>query len=233
MAQLSEGLTRKEYQDAANATLNAYNNQPETSIGNLFRASPYLEKPYISSFLDEKDETKRQEILKYLPDDLSKALKRTWHKEDNKDNTSKFVAGTSEAIAGGYNGPRFDASLLDPSVKLEDIKLRTVNEAGLNAHEFGIGWNDQQLRMQQDYNRIAYVKRSDINGNVESAPINLSPSHVRYTITEYLREHGIKARANVYINGGADDANNITITIKRDRSQAIINALENREKYIG
>jgi hypothetical protein len=232
MAQLSEGLTRQEYQDAANATLNAYNTQPETNVGNLFRATPYFEKPYISAFLGENDPKRRQAILKYLPEDLAKALKKTWISEDNKTNTNRFVKKSSAEIAAGFNGPEFDRSILDPSVRLEDIKLKTINEAGLNAHDFGIGWNDQLARLQDNYNAIAYVKPEEMDlSNQGSA--NISSSHVRYAIVECLRNNGVMGRANVYINAGADDMNSVTITIKRSRARTITNALNNRREYLG
>lgn len=233
MAQLSEGLTRRQYQDAANATLNAYNTQPETSIGNLFRATPYFEKPYIASFLEENDPKRRQEILKYLPKDLATALKRTWQTEDNKENTKRFVDNSSAELAAGFNGAQFDRSVLDPSVRLEDIKLKTVNEAGLNSHDFGLGWNDQLARLQEDYNNIGYVNQSAMRDLPDHATPNLSPSQVRYTIMEFLRNRGIQGRANVYVNAGADDINSITVTIKRDRSRAVTNALSNRSEYLG
>lgn len=233
MAQLSEGLTRNEYQDAANATLNAYNNQPKVNVGNLFRATPYMEKPYIASFLGENDPKRRQEILKYLPEDLSAALKRTWISEDNKENTGRFVKNTSSELAKGYNGTQFDRSVLDPSVRLEDIKLKTINEAGLNAHDFGLGWNDQLARLQDNYSKIGYVKMQDIDKEPEYASPNLSSSQVRYAIMEALRGAGVSGRANVYINAGADDVNSVTVTIKRNRARAVTNALGNRSEYLG
>lgn len=231
-SQLSEGLTKQEYQDAANATLNAYN-QEETTVGNLFKATPYFEKPYIAAWLEENDPDRRKEILKYLPGDLAKGLKRAWASNDKRGSTSRFVTNTSEQLAAGYNGPQFDRSLLDPSVLVEDIKLKTVKEEGLNAHDFGLGWNDQLVRLQENYNDIGYVRPGAITGGIEAASLNLSPSHVRYTIVEYLRNNGLNGRANVYINAGADDMNVVNITIKRDRSQTIVNALEDRREYLG
>lgn len=231
MAQLSEGLAKQEFVAAQNATLTAFNKNGQ-DIANLFRATPYMEKPYISAWLGENNPKRRQEILRYIPTDLGEALKKQWATNDNKEYTSIFNRNSSAEIAAGYNGPEFDRSILDPSVMLEDIKLKTIEEAGLNAHDFGLGWNEQLLRMQENYNNIAAAKVTNLNTEGFSSA-NISSSNVRYMIQEQMRAMGMPGTVQVYINNGADDVNVVQLNIKSDRSDTIIRALTNRRKYLG
>lgn len=230
MSQLSEGLVRDQYLEAKDATLKAFNSS-DGNVANLFRATPFMEKPYIEAWLNVNDPKERQEILQYLPKDLGGALERQWGKDDARLQGKSFVENTSDFMASGGDYPAFSRELMDPSVMLQDIKLKTVEEAGFDAHEFGLGWNEQMLRLQQNYNRIASVDSARYNSQPEYIVPDISPAHVRQSIIGIFARYGIDARAQVYINTGANDSNVLNITVRRDRSQSIMMSLRNYDRY--
>lgn len=231
LEQLSNGLIRQEYTKAKEATLTAFNSGGE-SIANLFRATPYMEKPYIEPWLNLQNERERREVLKYVPEELGNALKRQWRKNDEKDNTAQYIKNSSDYMAAGAPRAAFDRAILDPSVELEDIKLKTVEDAGFNAHDFGLGWNQQLLRMQNVENQIQGA-RIDARERPDLTSPSLSPEHIRMTLQQIIKDFGVFGRVNIYINEGANDVNQVEITVKRDRSQSVMNALMRRKRYVG
>lgn len=229
MSQLSSGLTRKEYQSAANATLTAFNENGQ-GVANLFRGTPYMEKPYIESWLNTRNPREREQIIKYLPAQLRTALQNQWAAGDAQEQNTDYDTRTSAYLAAGAPRYSFDRSVLDPSVELDDIKLKTVEQAGYDAHDFGLGWNQQLMRLQGQYNDISAARIEAMSSDEINHP-DLSPAHIKYTIVEQIRQAGLNGTANVYINNGADDINSLNITIRRDNSRAVIEALTNRQRY--
>lgn len=231
LAALSEGTTKQELLKAQETTLTGLNMSDEPSVANLFRASPYTEKPYVEAFLNERDPSRRKEILNYVPKDLGKALANQWRKHDESINTDVFVNETSKDIAAGRKTYAFNEKILDPRVPLEDIKLKTLESQAYDVHEHGLGWNEQMLRVQNNFNEIEAVKRQEYN-NPPTATPTLSSSQVRSAISNLINNSGLKGRVNVYINNGRDGPNSITINIRRDRALSALRALKNRESYI-
>jgi hypothetical protein len=230
MASLSEGLTSQAILEAQGATLTALNTSENGSIANLFRATPYAEKPYIESFLNERDPERRQEILNSIPDDLGQALQRQWQKHDSSGMTKAFVDNTSRDIASGRKQFAFNEQIMDPRMQLDDIKLKVVESRGYDAHEFGLGWNDQMIRVQNTFNNIQDINKAEYERLPTSDP-SINPAQVRSAISNLINSNGLKANVNVYINNGRSNGNAVTINIKRDRAQTIVNALSNRKKY--
>lgn len=231
MAALSDGLTRQNILEAQASTLTAINAADNSSVANLFRATPYTEKPYIEAFLNERDPSKRQEILNFVPKDLGMALSNQWGKHDESINTQRFVDNTSIDIAAGRKSYAFNDQILDPRINLEDIKLKTVESRGYDAHEFGLGWNEQMLRMQNSFNDIQDVHRAEYN-TPPTAQVDLNSSQVRGAILSLLHNNGLKGSANVYINNGREGPNAVTIKIRRDRALSVVRALRNRDRYM-
>lgn len=222
LAELSYGLTKNEYIQQRNNTLTAFNQSESSTVANLFRATPVFEKPYIAAFLNTKNQKERERILKYIPKELAFALKKQWNTDDNKEATSKYIDNVSQT-APKY---KFDNSIMDPSVDLSDIQLKTIQEQGLDQFEFGLGWNEQMLRMQESNKKV-----SPIDIALKEAPTStLNPGIIRATINDLFFKNNIKCSSQVYINNG-DEVNRLNIIVRRDRSLTVINALDYRRKY--
>lgn len=232
LASLSDGLTKEQFMSAQSATLTSLVNAENSSVANLFRATPYTEKPYIESFLNEHRPERRKEILNIVPKNLGLALSKQWSKHDQSINTEAFVTNTSKDIASGSRNFAFNEQVMDPRVQLEDIKLKAIQNRGWDSHEFGLGWNEQMLRIQNSVNNTHDANNINYN-DIPTAPADVNPGQVRGSILNLLHKSGIKGNANVYINNGRDGPNSVTVKIMRDRSNSVMNALRNREKYNG
>lgn len=224
MASLSQGITRDEFISARSATLESFNRESDPSIGNLFRATSNDEKPYIEAWINTTDPDERNNILNIVPQDLATALKRVWSRNDGKSFTKKRIQSISEDM--GRQFYNFDQSMMDPRIELDDIKLKTIEDKGFEAHDFGLGWNEQLLRIKESQYEIP---SANISEAVTFTP-NLSSSQIRQQLYSLFNQLGIRGTANVYINN-MDGPNVVNLTIRRDRSLAVINALRNRKQY--
>jgi len=227
MASLSEGLDRDKYTGQSRETL--FNLVREGgSYTDFFRGVYHTEKPYIESWLKENDPQRREDILRFAPQRLGQALKSYWHNDDDDFTLLQGDKDISADMASGRRVMPYSMQQLDPSVMLEDIKLKTINKAGLNAHDFGLGWQEQMVRVQNDLNRIDEV-------NLNAQPISpeiLDPSVVKSAIYMILNKMGVKGRVSLYINNHTESTNFAHITIQRDNTQSLLNSLSIRDKWI-
>jgi hypothetical protein len=112
---------------------------------------------------------------------------------------------------------------------LEDIELKVINNESLDAHEFGLGWNEQMLRIQQAQNGIQEKTLGELQYN-GSTGSEINSAQVRGIINNLFNKDNIRANTQVYVNN-IGETNNINLTVRRDRSRSIINALDYRRKY--
>ena len=231
LSMLSNGLTSEHFNTMSQATLTSFNQGEEGSVANLFRGTSVTEKPYIEAWLKERDPQKRNEILGYIPSNLGNALRTQWGRIDQADETREINYNNSATLAKGGPQYQFDAAVFDPNVELEDIKLKTLESQGFDAHEFGLGWNKQQYRMSKYQNEI---HASTMNQLSEPGPTNhnLNQGQIRSAIINQLNQQGIKSTASVNLNTHSNGNNIINVIIKRDRSRAITDALYNRNKWM-
>jgi len=221
MSDLTEGLTKQQYTTAANSTLTAFLSSDQ-NVANLFRAVPITEKPYIEGWLNVRDENERNKILEFVSPTVGEALKKQWSMSDNKTRVSQYVSNNSDP--GNRQRFNFDRSLMDPSVAFEDIKMKSVEDLGYDAHSFGLGWNDQIVRMQDQYNVINSAAVGDQLREFSRSEVSLNAGHVKQALVTALQAYSHKVRAQVYVHGDDQD-NFINITVRRDRSKTVINAM--------
>jgi hypothetical protein len=225
MADLSEGIVRQEYLDSANSTVTAFLNGGE-NVANLFKGVSGTEKPYLEGWLSVKNEKERTKILNYVSPSTAAALRQQWSKSDRGGSIAGYVRNSSDpSNRPQYN---FDRSIMDPSMEFEDIKMKSVEDLGYNAHDFGLGWNDQVVRMQQ--NEINSATRDNTLMQFNSDTVSLNSAHVKQALVGALQGYSNTVRAQVYIQND-NQQNFINITVRRDKSKSIVNALQRHKKY--
>jgi len=227
MAQLAGGLDSKKYSNQSRATLTSIL-QDGGKYADLFRAAPYRERPYLEAWLNETDPMMREEILRFAPQQLGEGIKTFWHKNDSEEGTSNFVDNTSSAIAGPRKVNMYTNQEMDPNIYLEDVKLKTIRKEGQNEHDFGLGWQEQMIRVQNDLDRI---QGSDID-QTPAYPETTDVSAVKSSLYSLFNKLGLRNNTRVYVNNHIDDDNNVEIVIKRDRLIEIQNALNNRQRFM-
>lgn len=227
MASLSEGLTREKYVNQSHETM--FNLIREGgSYTDFFRGVYHTEKPYIESWLKENNPTKRDEILRFAPERLGQALKSYWHLEDDQFSLLASNVNISADMASGRKTMPYTTQQLDPSVMLDDIKLKSVQQEGLNSHDFGLGWQEQMLRVQNDMDRIGVSNL----GATPQDPEILDPTIVKSALYSILNQMGLNGRINIYINSHIDEQNSVNITVQRDNINTIRNSLSMRDRWV-
>lgn len=227
-ANLGLGLNVEEHRNQARATLTSILNYGG-GYADFFKSVAQAEKPYIESFLKETDPQRRKEIRQYIPEKLGFALESYWQNSDSKENTNQFIQGISE---GNTRAERqaysYTSQELDPNIELEDIKLKTIQKEGLNAHDFGLGWQTQMMRVQNDLERI---EASDLE-MAGAVSTEQSPSTIRYAISNMLSSLGIKAQVRVNVNNTSSVGNYVQLTIQRDNLKKMLSSIDNRQRFL-
>jgi len=229
MANLSEGTEWDRFKNASNSTFHSLIQNESTDYTNIYRAAYDSERPYISAWLNETDKDKQQEILKIIPDRLAHVLQGHWQKSGSAINTQTFIDKTSAGEFNNTNKQQYDMRAMDPHMRTEDIKLKAINNAALNAHDFGLGWGEQMLRAQNSFNTISDV---DMNADYNNASL-VDPGTVKAAIMNLLIQNGLQARVRVNINDHVDgDANKISLTIQHNRLKEIRSAVDFRARFM-
>ena len=115
------------------------------NLGDIMSASYYKEKPYILPFVYETDPSERSKILTAVPDSLRRVLIREWASRDyglindryNKELPENQLLPSPEWL--GWS----------PEVELEDVEYKVLQQEGLNARDYGLGFNNQLNRIAQ------------------------------------------------------------------------------------
>ena len=167
----------------------------------MYRATPPAERPFIMSFIRETDNEERGRILDLVPEDIGEVLKSKWAKVDGGIYNDKISRGITQPL------PTPDWAGWAPEVPLEDVKVKVIEQEGMDAHDFGLGWYDQMNRI----NESPWLSNISADmGNTTRATnmtYNQNISEMRRTIEMTLSRLGIQA--TITVTPGAQ--NNITI----------------------
>jgi len=171
------------------------------SWGNMYRATPPQERPYIMAFISEDDITERANILRHVPEEVGDILKTKWAFRD------KVNYSTVLSKQATYPMPSPDWLGWSPSVPIEDVKLKVVERAGLDVHDFGLGFANQMNRVN-DSPWLDSVSVDMVNSTRKPAlTYNQSISEIKNSIESILRSNGISSTITV----APSSTNNITI----------------------
>lgn len=141
----------------------------------LWSAVPKKERPYFARFIDERDDSSREHILEISPDYMKPIYLSLWKQSMPKDagfssdilnkQYERYVEnrGTNDEQVQAYFSnmklPSKNWAGWHPSVFVEDFKIKTIMDHGLDHHEFGI-W-DQDIRRAE---ANQYSSSIDIHG---------------------------------------------------------------------
>ena len=188
---LYEQTGHEDYLEEARATMTGLipTDLSRKSWSRFYRATPYIEKPFVIPFLKEQDPLERKEILQSVSPDVGNVLRIKWAKMDGL----RSDADTSHRSL--QPSPPPDWAGWSPEVNLDDVELKTVVNQGFDAHDFGLGWSDQMRRIRNSPNipgpidMAAPVRPSGRGG---SAPL-LNQAAVKQMIERTLQGAGLSA----------------------------------------
>ena len=186
----------------------------DVNVHQAMRSLSTFEKPYFISWMKETNPNEREHILSMVPEDVGNLLKAKWGLTYDTPSPSKFENPT----------PNADWEGLLPTENLDDIKLKTINQEGLRASDFGLGWYDQQRRVSgsnADLNPITNVN--------QVATTNHVAAKIRNALCQQLRSVARRPLVNVSLTPGTgSDSVQINLNIMRDRFMDIANSLRAR-----
>ena len=202
------------YQTAASETLwNISHSGYQVGVRQAMRSISSFEKPYFLTWMKETNPIERENILEHVPEEVGNLLKAKWGMSYDLPKPSKY-----EMMI-----PNSDWEGLLPNDNLDDIKYKTINQEGLRANDFGMGWYDQQRRTatsQFELNPIENPNDILSSNNVASR----IKSALMRTLGTYVRRPLI----SISITPGGSDSVKLNIRLMRDRFNDIKEALRTR-----
>ena len=123
---------------------------------------------------------------------------------------------------GMYQQPSILNPIMDPTQNIEDFQAVTIANAGLDNHDFGMGWRDQMNRINSGASSAVPI---NINANsVEMPdPTNISPETLTIALRDILNRAGYEGSVvNVSSSYAMSDSCDLVINIKRDSTNNII-----------
>lgn len=107
----------------------------------LMRALTPKEREYIPRFLETTSSKERQQILKYVPEDIKRILQGSWGlKVDKQEDIEDYF--------DGHYLPGANWSGWNASTNLDDIKIKVMKKEGINPTLSGY-WQQDQARAEQ------------------------------------------------------------------------------------
>ncbi len=231
MYQMTGHQRYKQFADETMTGLDPYDRSKQ-GWTNMYRAIPYAEKPFFSAFLKTTNPNDRSRILAVAPDEVANLLRIRWDLEEGRRNTkarddlrrdqdvSSFVR--DEGI------PEMDWMGWNPNVNLDDIKLKSVEKEGFDAHDFGLGWKDQMRRMDNSpfqFGSVDMTKMTHYDGDFLQQETFTNRHEMQAAIQQIIQSFGAKGSVSVDSIPGSQgigptgqQPSQVTINVTRSRS---------------
>ncbi len=198
-------LQALQYKEERDTTL--YATDPYDDRMKVMQAFPYKDKWFFSEFA-EANERDREKILKLVPENQRRIYKALWGMglEDQK---------PLEYYMEKYDIPDWTWEGWKPEYNLEDVKVKVVQEAGLDLSDFNF-WND-------DIEASQYVPDLQPDGNSyegSSASSFEGYNALRQNIINILQGQGLQ-NVKVSVLPSYGEETHVDFTYMEDRSKEI------------
>jgi mRNA-degrading endonuclease YafQ of YafQ-DinJ toxin-antitoxin module len=167
------------------------------SMTAVARAVPNEIKPYIFSFMGEKDPGERERIASTVPGDVANLLRVKWALMDKDRGAALEVANAmndSNDLTTYYRDhhlPGEESLVWNPNINLDDVMVKTVENEGMSAHDFGHGWFSQARRIKYSPHIPGPIDISDPTGLSPYPSGELDVASARSIIRNILTQFGI------------------------------------------
>jgi len=187
--------------------------ETDVNIYNAFSAMPTWDRPFWTAFL-EAPESNRERILKIADSQMGDMLKMAWGRGE------EVSMPNPDVFFSTYNKPSSLHPLMSPNVDIGDYQTATVLNEGMEAHDFGMGWRDQMLRIKNN----PLIQPIDINGiSSEIGAMNLSQAEVTDAVRQILDRMGyVGSTVNVRIVPVDNDETSVVLNVRRTYAAEIV-----------
>lgn len=210
-------LQALQYKEERDSTL--YGVDPYDDRMKVMQAFPYKDKRFFNDFVNANEE-EREKLLKLLPDNEKRVYKALWGMglEEQK---------PLEYYMEKYNIPDWSWEGWRPEYNLDDIKVKAVQEAGLDLSDFNF-WEDDVAASQYvpDLNRGGNEFRGEQSSNFQGFQA------LRQNLINILQGQGLQnVRVSVSPSNGSESQ--VSMTYRQDRSREIEeNLRQNMSQYL-
>ena len=199
--------------EAMNTIWNISHTGYDVGVSQAMKSLSAFEKPYFLSWMKETNPIERDHILEMVPEEVGNLLKAQWGLSYETPSPSKY-----ESMI-----PNADWEGLIPNNDLSDLKVRTINQEGLRANDFGLGWYDQQRRMAN-----SQFELNPVTDPSEVMSSNNVASKVKSALMRALGSMSRRPLIAVSMSPTGDDFVKVTLNLKRDRFNDIKEAMRSR-----
>jgi len=201
--QLYEQTGDPEYLKRSRETI--YGVTPMSTPAEFYRSAPYMERPFFWSFASVRDKTQQDRIKQRVSPTMRKLLEFYWSGD------KKFTNPMIEDYNPGFRMPAEDWMGWREDIPLEDIQVKTVKMEGYDAHDFGLGWKPQELRMHNSPYAIKPIDISSPSG-ISYGQENLDAIDIKNFIQNVLQRYGI-TNANITVTKSQGKGATISLNI--------------------
>jgi hypothetical protein len=194
------------------------------SMTDVARAVPSDIKPYIFSFMAEKDPRERERIAAEVPENVANVLRVKWALADKDSalatrvNDDMRQANDLTSYFKNHNLPAESNLLWNPNVPLEDVQLKTVEHEGFSAHDFSMGFSQQVRRIKYSPSTPGPIDISNPTG--EPVDSYVDTRAVTDTIKSVLGQYGV---GNIRVSAVSTPGmgSRVTINLNVDHSDLV------------
>jgi hypothetical protein len=191
------------YQTMADETMwNISQKGYQVGISQAMRAMSQFEKPYFIGWMKETNPNERAKILESVPEDIGNLLKVNWGVGAELPQPHKYESFF----------PQQDWEGLVPGDTLENIKIKTIEREGLRAHDFGLGWYDQQRSIA-----FSPYNLEPVSSVTQVASPDKKLSNLKHAITTAMTKFTKRPRVSISTTMSGNDVVRLQINILRDR----------------
>jgi hypothetical protein len=186
---------------------------------NIFRAVPYAEKPFMNAFIHTPEGNERDKIRDLVPAGVRNILEAKWAQQDSK----IAPPGTymSDRERSGMLTKFFKSHYLpdrtwtgwDPEVRMDDIKMKTVQKEGHDAHDWGLGWYDQERRIANSPYTPGPIDMYRGGDRYNETPTKVKPGQLRGIIQKAARAMKVNTSVTISESGGDSSVCNVNLNV--------------------
>jgi len=205
----------------ASETMSGVNpyNQSRDGWTHFYRALPAQERPYMDAFMREVNPDRRNEVIEMVPPGVADALKAKWNQLDFKQGQRKSDDRAAEEITDYFrnkNLPKQGWMGWHPMANIEDVQVKTLDQEGMDAHDFNLGWMDQRRRMTNSPFGSGPLNIDESTGNAVYPDTQLRASDIKQSINKAIKMLGLEGYVHLNITPGLLNQTRVTVTAHRD-----------------
>jgi len=185
----------------------------QLDLGVTFSAIPYWDRPFFTAFMNERDPERRQQILRKVDASMARVLSKTW-------NESRDSAFDATQYFETHQRPLATDPIMQPSANMDFFEMKTVESAGLDSHDFGLGWRDQVKAAEQS---LLKSRALDIHApSSGQSSVDIDIPEIQGYITQQLTMSGMTFTVEVTDTPSAGaEGIKLEVEIQRDSAREI------------